>query len=260
MHTAPNALVQQTQGKAADSALSLNGVTHAFGTGEARVVALEGIHLEVQQGEMLAVMGPSGSGKSTLLACAAGLIEPSEGAVAIGGHPLVGLSDDALTELRRTEIGFVFQSFNLVPSLSALDNINLPALLGGSKPDRERVGELVRRLGIEDRLRHRPSQLSGGQQQRVAIARALSMQPSILFADEPTGALDSATAHDVLALLAEESARGQAIVVVTHDPLVAARADRVVFLADGKLARESGKLPANEIAEILLSMVAGAAS
>lgn len=257
MHT-PHTPVTRDQNPAQSlPALSLDRVTHTFGEGETRVVALDSIHLEVQQGEMVAVMGPSGSGKSTLLACAAGLIEPTEGSVAIGGRQLAGLSDDQLTEVRRTDIGFVFQNYNLVPSLSAIDNLRLPGTLGGKAPNEIRVKDLVGRLGIAERLQHRPSQLSGGQQQRVAIARALSMNPSIVFADEPTGALDTASANDVLDLLTDEAARGQSIVVVTHDPLVAERADRVVFLRDGAIAKESGKLPAREISEILLSLIEG---
>lgn len=240
------------------SALVLDRVTHSFGADETRVTALDDVRMEVQQGEMVAVMGPSGSGKSTLLACAAGLIAPTEGSVSIGGQQLAGLSDDELTEVRRTEIGFVFQNYNLVPSLTAIDNVQLPAILGGTVPDDARVGELVQRLGIAERLQHRPSQLSGGQQQRVAIARALSMDPSIVFADEPTGALDTASANDVLDLLTDEANRGQSIVVVTHDPLVAERADRVVFLRDGAIARESDKLTARAISDVLLSLIAGA--
>lgn len=242
------------------ASLRLDRVTHAFGSGETTVTALDGVHLEVQPGEFVAVMGSSGSGKSTLLACAAGLIAPTQGTVSIGGRQLSGLSDDELTEVRRTQIGFVFQSYNLVPSLTALDNVRLPSILGGDAPDGERLGQLADRLGITDRLQHRPSQLSGGQQQRVAIARALSMAPSIVLADEPTGALDTASADSVLDLLEEESKRGQSIVTVTHDPLVAERADRVVFLRDGAVARAAEKLTAREVSNVLLELIAGSAA
>ncbi|WP_293696429.1 ABC transporter ATP-binding protein [uncultured Agrococcus sp.] len=238
----------------------LDRITHSFGSGETTVTALDDVHLEVQPGEFVAVMGPSGSGKSTLLACAAGLLAPTRGTVSIGGRQLSGLNDDELTEVRRTQIGFVFQSYNLVPSLTALDNVRLPSILGGDAPDSERLQQLADRLGITDRLQHRPSQLSGGQQQRVAIARALSMVPSIVLADEPTGALDTASAHSVLDLLEEESKRGQSIVTVTHDPLVAERADRVLFLRDGAVARATDKLTAREISNVLLELIEGSAA
>lgn len=242
------------------SALRLDGVTHRFGTGQTVVTALHGVHVEITPGELVAVMGPSGSGKSTLLACAAGLLEPTEGAVEIGGRRIAGLDDDALTELRRTEIGFVFQDYSLVPALSARDNVRLPASLGGQELDAVRLTELIGRLGIEDRLDHLPTQLSGGQQQRVAIARALSMSPSIVLADEPTGALDTATASEVLDLLVDEAGRGQATIVVTHDPVVATRADRILFLRDGMIARESARLSAREISDVLLTLIEGTAA
>ena len=242
------------------ASLFLDRVTHSFGSGETTVTALDDVHLEVQPGEFVAVMGPSGSGKSTLLACAAGLLAPTRGTVSIGGRQLSGLSDDELTEVRRTRIGFVFQSYNLVPSLTALDNVRLPSILVGDSPDNDRLQQLADRLGITDRLQHRPSQLSGGQQQRVAIARALSMAPSIVLADEPTGALDTASAHSVLDLLEDESKRGQSIVTVTHDPLVAERADRVVFLRDGAVAKQSNKLSAREISNVLLELIEGSAA
>ena len=242
------------------AALHIDHVTHTFGSGETEVTALDDVSISIAPGEFVAVMGASGSGKSTLLACAAGLIEPVRGAVSIGGQSIAGLGDDALTELRRKQIGFVFQSYNLVPSLTAIENIHLPSTIGGDRPDRDRIDALVARLGIRDRLEHRPAQLSGGQQQRVAIARALSMAPSIVLADEPTGALDTASAHEVLDLLTEESERGQAIAVVTHDPIVAARADRIVFLHDGRIASESSGMPAAEINGTLLSLIEASAA
>ena len=250
MHSARDSLAHGTP------ALELRDVGHRFGQGDAAVTALHGVSLNVQAGELVAVMGASGSGKSTLLACAAGLLPPTCGEVLIRGQRLSGLDDDGLTEMRRTKLGFVFQEYNLVPSLSAHDNVMLPASLGGDIAESERVAQLCDRLGITDRLDHRPDQLSGGQQQRVALARALSMRPSIVFADEPTGALDTVTAADVLDLLVEEAQLGQAIVVVTHDPVVASRADRLVFLRDGRVAQTSARLPAERIARVLLELIA----
>lgn len=217
-------------------ALELHDVSRHYGDGDTEIKALDRVSLRVAPGELVAIMGPSGSGKSTLLACAAGLDTVTAGQVSIGGRDITGLSDDALTETRRSSIGFVFQSYNLLPSLSAIDNIRLPFVIGGERPDHERIDALVDRLGIRDRLDHLPSALSGGQQQRVAIARALATNPKVVFADEPTGALDTASAAEVLDLLVEEAARGQAIVIVTHDPAVAARADRTVRLRDGRVS------------------------
>ena len=217
-------------------ALELHDVSRHYGDGDTEIKALDRVSLRVAPGELVAIMGPSGSGKSTLLACAAGLDTVTAGKVSIGGRDITGLSDDALTETRRSSIGFVFQSYNLLPSLSAIDNIRLPFVIGGERPDHERIDALVDRLGIRDRLDHLPSALSGGQQQRVAIARALATNPKVVFADEPTGALDTASAAEVLDLLVEEAARGQAIVIVTHDPAVAARADRTVRLRDGRVS------------------------
>ena len=216
-------------------ALELHEVSHRYGRGETEITALDRVSLRVEPGELVAVIGPSGSGKSTLLACAAGLEPVTRGEVSIGGTSISGLDDDALTELRRSSIGFVFQSYNLLPSLSAIDNIRLPFVIGGERAHDARIDALVDRLGIRDRLDHLPSALSGGQQQRTAIARALAMSPKIVFADEPTGALDTTAAAEVLDLLVEEASRGQAIVIVTHDATVAARADRVIHLRDGRV-------------------------
>ncbi|MFE2556576.1 ABC transporter ATP-binding protein [Streptomyces sp. NPDC059352] len=203
------------------------------------VRALDGIDLDFAAGTFTAVMGPSGSGKSTLLQCAAGLDRPTSGSVEVGGTALEGLSERRLTLLRRDRIGFVFQSFNLLPSLTAAQNVALPLRLAGRRPSRTEVREALARVGLAGRERRRPGELSGGQQQRVAIARALITRPAVLFGDEPTGALDSTTSREVLDMLrgfVDED--GQTIVMVTHDPVAAARADRVVFLVDGHLAGE----------------------
>ena len=221
----------------APAAVLLDGVRKVYGKGDGAVTALHGVSLALPAGSFTAIMGPSGSGKSTFLQLAAGLDTPSAGRVALGGVELGGLSQAALTVLRRERAGFVFQSFNLLPSLTVEQNVALPVRLAGKRLDRPWAREVIERVGLGDRLRHRPSQLSGGQQQRVAIARALVTRPDVLFADEPTGALDSTTGRGVLALLREiVDAAGQTVVMVTHDPLAAAVADDVVFLADGRIA------------------------
>jgi putative ABC transport system ATP-binding protein len=220
----------------AGPAVSLDSVAKVYGGGDAEVVALRDITIALAAGSFTAVMGPSGSGKSTLLHVAAGLDQPTCGTVAIGGEPIAGLSETRLTVLRRERVGFVFQAFNLMPSLTVEQNIVLPARLGRRRVDREWLREVVARTGLGDRLRHRPPELSGGQQQRVAIARALVTRPDVLFADEPTGALDTRTGRDVLALLRSVADLGQTVVMVTHDPVAASYADCVVFLADGRLA------------------------
>jgi putative ABC transport system ATP-binding protein len=210
-----------------------------YGTGEVAVRALDGVNVEFQRGRFTAVMGPSGSGKSTLMHCMAGLDAPSSGRSFVGDDEIGQLDDASLTHLRRDRVGFVFQSFNLVPTLTAAENITLAADLGGPPVDRRWFDVLVGQLGIADRLSHRPGELSGGQQQRVACARALIGRPELIFADEPTGNLDSNASAEVLEFLRRAvSEHGQSIVMVTHDPLAAAYADRVVFLADGKLVGE----------------------
>ncbi len=212
------------------------GITKTYGTGQAEVRALAGVSVRFERGCFTAVMGPSGSGKSTLMHCMAGLDRPSGGQAFIGGQELSRLDDVALTTLRRDHVGFVFQAFNLVPVLSAAENITLPADLAGRKVDRERFDYLVDHLGLAGRLGHRPSEMSGGQCQRVACARALLGRPELVFADEPTGNLDSnATAELLEFLRSAVDELGQAIVMVTHDPIAAATADRVVFLADGNV-------------------------
>ncbi len=214
-------------------------LTKTYGSGDAVVRALAGVSVEFGRGCFTAVMGPSGSGKSTLMHCMAGLDVPTSGRAFIGDLDIGHLSDAGLTDLRRDRIGFVFQSFNLVPTLTAAENITLPCELAGAKVDRAWFDELVAQLGVADRLAHRPSELSGGQQQRIACARALVSHPELIFADEPTGNLDSNASAEVLAFLRTSvTDHGQSIVMVTHDPRAAAYADRVVFLADGRVVRE----------------------
>lgn len=215
------------------------GLTKTFGTTGAGVTALDAVDVSVEARRFTAIMGPSGSGKSTLMHCLAGLETPTSGQVLIGETDLTSLSDRQLTLLRRERIGFIFQSFNLLPMLTARQNIVLPLTLAGRSVDTARLAEICRILGIDDRLGHRPSELSGGQQQRVAVARALISQPDVLFADEPTGALDSRSSTQMLSFL-RSSVRefGQTIVMVTHDPKAASYADRVLLLADGRVAGE----------------------
>jgi putative ABC transport system ATP-binding protein len=217
-------------------AVSANNVRKSYGKGETAVLALAGVSLEVPRGQMCAVMGPSGSGKSTLMHCLAGLDTIDSGSIAIGDTALDGMNDKALTQLRRDRLGFVFQQFNLLPTLTAEENITLPLAIAGRKPDAEWMSTVIKAIGLEDRLKHRPSELSGGQQQRVACARALVTRPDVIFADEPTGNLDSRSGAEVLGFL-QTSARelGQTVVIVTHDPGAASYADRVVFLNDGLL-------------------------
>ena len=228
------------------------GIVRRYGSGDTCVNALRGVDLDIAAGELTAVMGPSGSGKSTLMHILAGLDRPSEGSVMIAGQDITTLADNALTLLRREHIGFIFQFFNLLPMLTAQENVVLPLSLAGVKPDREWVAELTEKVGLTQRLSHRPSELSGGQQQRVAIARALVSRPTIMFADEPTGNLDSRTGGEILALLREMvSGFGQSTVMVTHDAHAAAIADRVLFLADGEIVRDLGPSSAHEILETL---------
>ena len=224
---------------ALDIAVSARRVTRQYGEGESAVHALRGVSLEVPVGQFTAVMGPSGSGKSTLMHLLAGLDRPSNGRVKIGGEDITEMPDKRLTRLRRRHIGFVFQQFNLLPMLTAEENILLPLSIAGRKPDKRAVASLIERVGLGERLGHKPSQLSGGQQQRVAIARALASQPTVLFADEPTGNLDSTSGTEVLQLLREAvELDRQTTVMVTHDPRAAAAADRVLFLADGEIVND----------------------
>ncbi|MFC8915420.1 ABC transporter ATP-binding protein [Streptomyces sp. NPDC057116] len=213
------------------------------------VTALDGVDLDFRTGSFTAVMGPSGSGKSTLLQCAAGLDRPTSGRVEVDGTDLGGLSERRLTLLRRERIGFVFQAFNLLPSLTAAQNVALPLRLAGRRPSRSEVRGVLARVGLADRAGHRPAELSGGQQQRVALARALITRPAVLFGDEPTGALDTTTSRDVLRMLRELVDReGQTIIMVTHDPVAASYADRVVFLVDGRVTGELAAPTAERVA------------
>jgi putative ABC transport system ATP-binding protein len=220
----------------APAAVSATALTRSYGEGDSAVHALRGVSLEVPAGQFTAVMGPSGSGKSTLMHLMAGLDVPSTGTVCIDGQDITTMSDRQLTRLRRKHIGFIFQSFNLLPTLSAEENIVLPLAIAGRRPDAQTLETLLARVGLLDRRGHKPSQLSGGQQQRVAVARALITSPTVLFADEPTGNLDSAAGTEVLGLLRDAvDLDGQTTVMVTHDPRAAATADRVLFLADGRI-------------------------
>jgi putative ABC transport system ATP-binding protein len=232
-------------------AVVLRDVRKVHGKGDGAVVALDGVSVALPRGSFTAIMGPSGSGKSTFLNVAAGLDRPTSGTVALGDTDLAGLSERRLTILRRKRVGFVFQAFNLMPSLTVAQNIGLPLRLDGRRR-RANVREVAARVGLEKRLRHRPAQLSGGQQQRVAIARALVTRPEVVFADEPTGALDTRTGREVLALLREVvDADGHTVVMVTHDPAAAAQADRVILLADGQLVGSLEAPDADEVAERL---------
>jgi putative ABC transport system ATP-binding protein len=214
-------------------------VWKVYGSAEAQVVALRGVSASFERGRFTAIMGPSGSGKSTLMHCLAGLDTVTRGTVHIGGTEVTGLRDKALTRLRRDRVGFIFQQFNLLPTLTAAENIRLPLDIAGRKPDPAWWDTVIETVGLADRLSHRPSQLSGGQQQRVACARALMSRPDVIFADEPTGNLDSKSGAEILAFLrASVREHGQTIVMVTHDPVAASYTDRVVFLADGEIVAE----------------------
>ncbi|KOT32566.1 ABC transporter [Streptomyces caelestis] len=230
-------------------AVALRRVSRRYGSGDGAVNALDEVSLAFPRGSFTAVMGPSGSGKSTLLQCAAGLDRPTSGSVTVGGTELTGLGERRLTLLRRDRIGFVFQAFNLLPALTAEQNVALPLRLAGRRVPRARIREALHRVGLGDRARHRPAELSGGQQQRIALARALITRPDVLFADEPTGALDSRTGHEVLTLLrGMADHEGQTVVMVTHDPVAASRADRVVFLVDGRVHGEPAGADADAVA------------
>ncbi|WP_166352910.1 ABC transporter ATP-binding protein [Phytoactinopolyspora limicola] len=235
------------------SAVRLDGVTKVYGEGSAAVHALRGVNVAMAKGSFTALMGPSGSGKSTLLHCAAGLDTPTSGRVLLGRTDLSSLNEKRLTELRRERAGFVFQAFNLIPALDVLGNVTLPLRLAGKRPDRTWLSEIIDRVGLRERVHHRPSQLSGGQQQRVAIARALVARPDVLFADEPTGALDSRTAADVMRLIREVvDDVGQTVIMVTHDPVVASYADTVLILADGRVVE---RMPAGDAEAIARRMI-----
>jgi putative ABC transport system ATP-binding protein len=233
-----------------DIAAVTQNLSKVYGTGETRVVALDDVTVAFPRGQFTAIMGPSGSGKSTLMHCLAGLDDATSGTVAIGDTDLTRLSDKQLTVLRRDAVGFVFQAFNLLPTLTAIENITLPMDIAGRKPDQAWLDTVIDTVGLRNRLRHRPSELSGGQQQRVACARALASRPQIIFADEPTGNLDSRSGAEVLGFL-RRSVRemGQTIVMVTHDPSAASYADRVLFLADGRIVDEMAEPTAEGVLE-----------
>jgi putative ABC transport system ATP-binding protein len=232
--------------------VAARGITRRYGSGGTAVDALRGVDLDIERGKLTAVMGPSGSGKSTLMHILAGLDTPTDGSVTIGGIEITKLKDSDLTKLRREHIGFVFQFFNLLPMLTAEENITLPLTIAGEKADPAFFADLIDKVGLADRLHHRPAELSGGQQQRVAVARALVSQPTVVFADEPTGNLDSTTSHEILDLIRNSvNDYGQTMVMVTHAPDAAAIADRVLFLADGLIVRDLGR---STQAEILSAM------
>jgi putative ABC transport system ATP-binding protein len=226
---------------AGPAVVTANELGRTYGSGDTAVEALRGVSLEVGRGELTAVMGPSGSGKSTLMHLLAGLDRPTAGTVSIDGSDITDLDDAKLTKLRRSHVGFVFQFFNLLPMLTAEENVALPLSIAGEKPDKGWFEELLGRAGLTDRRAHRPAELSGGQQQRVAVARALVSRPAVVFADEPTGNLDSRTGAEVLDLLREAvEDYGQTLVMVTHDPRAAVIADRILFLADGRIVKDLG--------------------
>jgi putative ABC transport system ATP-binding protein len=238
-------------------AVAAHVIARRYGEGDTAVDALQGVSVDIVQGQLTAVMGPSGSGKSTLMHILAGLDKPTSGQVSVAGVDVTGLDDTALTKLRRDHIGFIFQFFNLLPMLTAAENIVLPLRLAGGRPDPAWLDELIDKVGLGDRLTHRPAELSGGQQQRVAVARALVSRPSVMFADEPTGNLDSTTGGEILALLRDSvDTLGQTTVMVTHDAHAAAIADRVLFLADGRIVCDLGRSTAHEILDTLEAVTA----
>jgi putative ABC transport system ATP-binding protein len=250
--SAPAAVAEPTNGRAAPPAAAATvratALTRRYGAGDSAVDALRGVSLDVPGGQFAAIMGPSGSGKSTLMHILAGLDRPTGGEVQIEGRPLAGMGDRELTLLRRSRIGFVFQFFNLLPMLTAEENVLLPLSIAGERPDREWLEAVLDEVGLTDRRHHRPAELSGGQQQRVAIARAIVSRPAVLFADEPTGNRDSATGEGILDLLRESVAtHGQTTIMVTHDPRAAATADRVLFLADGRAVSDFAPAGADEV-------------
>ncbi|MCC0580286.1 MULTISPECIES: ABC transporter ATP-binding protein [Streptomyces] len=238
------------------AAVRLRSVTRSYGKGASAVTALDNVSLDIPRGTFTAVMGPSGSGKSTFLQCTAGLDRPTAGQVLLGETDLSGLSEKKLTLLRRDRIGFVFQAFNLLPSLTAAQNVALPLRLAGRRPGRSDVLDVLEKVGLRERAGHRPGELSGGQQQRVALARALVTRPEVLFGDEPTGALDTTTGREVLTLLREMVDRGQTVVMVTHDPVAASFADRVLFLTDGRVHGELLTPTAEQVAAHMTGLAA----
>jgi putative ABC transport system ATP-binding protein len=243
-----------TAERAPSAVVAAKDITRRYGEGDTAVEALRGVTLEVNQGKLTAVMGPSGSGKSTLMHILAALDRPTSGTVWVAGTKLGNLNDTEITKLRRKHIGFIFQFFNLLPMLTAEENILLPLTIAGEKPETEWREELIKKVGLGDRRNHRPAELSGGQQQRVAIARALASRPTVVFADEPTGNLDSTTSAEILELMRDSvDSLGQTTVMVTHDPRAASIADRILFLADGLIVRD---MPRSEPGEVIAAMEA----
>jgi putative ABC transport system ATP-binding protein len=244
--------MQQARLQNGGSVVTASDVSRRFGEGDTAVTALRDVSVEIERGKLTAVMGPSGSGKSTLMHILAGLDKPTEGSVTVEGTEITDLGDDALTRLRRDHIGFVFQFFNLLPMLTAKENMLLPMAIAGRDPEPEWLDTVIDETGLRDRLTHRPAELSGGQQQRVAIARALLSRPTVLFADEPTGNLDSNASDEILALLRRSvDTVGQTVVMVTHDPRAAAIADRLLFLSDGQIVKDLGGADENQIVDAM---------
>ncbi|WP_299540346.1 ABC transporter ATP-binding protein [uncultured Streptomyces sp.] len=245
------AVSQSTHGGAGERtavAARARQVVKAYGTGETRVVALDHVDVDIARGRFTAIMGPSGSGKSTLMHCLAGLDTVTSGQIHLADTEITALKDKKLTQLRRDRVGFIFQAFNLLPTLTALENITLPMDIAGRKPDAGWLSQVVDTVGLADRLKHRPTELSGGQQQRVAVARALASRPEIIFGDEPTGNLDSRSGAEVLSFLRRSvDELGQTIVMVTHDPVAASHADRVLYLADGVIVDEMERPTADQV-------------
>jgi putative ABC transport system ATP-binding protein len=248
-------LMQQAQlrdGEGNGPVVTASAVSRRYGEGDTAVTALRDVSVDIDRGKLTAVMGPSGSGKSTLMHILAGLDKPSDGSVTVEGTEITTLDDDALTRLRRDNIGFVFQFFNLLPMLTAKENMLLPMAIAGREPQADWLNTVIDETGLRDRLTHRPAELSGGQQQRVAIGRALLSRPTVLFADEPTGNLDSNSSEEILALLRRSvDSVGQTVVMVTHDPKAAAIADRLLFLSDGQIVKDLAGADENEIVDAM---------
>jgi putative ABC transport system ATP-binding protein len=246
---------EQLHGTKSAAVLTATGVTRRYGAGDTTVTALDDVSVEIERDRLTAVMGPSGSGKSTLMHILAGLDTPTEGSVKIDGIEITTLSDNELTKLRRDHIGFVFQFFNLLPMLTAQENMTLPLSIAGREPDPDWMNTVIDETGLRDRLSHRPSELSGGQQQRVAVARALLSRPTVLFADEPTGNLDSAASEEVLKLLRNSvDTADQTVVMVTHDAHAASIADRILFLSDGRIVRDMSAATEDQIIEAMKTL------
>ena len=242
----------QLQQEHTGAVVSASGISRRFGEGDTAVTALRDVTVEIERGKLTAVMGPSGSGKSTLMHILAGLDKPTDGTVMVDGTDITTLDDDALTRLRRDKIGFVFQFFNLLPMLTAKENMLLPMAIAGREPEADWLNTVIDETGLRERLTHRPSELSGGQQQRVAIARALLSRPTVLFDDEPTGNLDSNSSDEILALLRRSvDSVGQTVVMVTHDPKAAAIADRLLFLSDGQVVKDLAGADENQIVDAM---------